>query len=83
MMDWEMLSDAQRRWLTLNGYIQLKRDVRKERIRIEQERGRSGWASVQSDQIQKFKSAYPMNRGALVPALTQFAQGQLAENFRS
>jgi hypothetical protein len=81
--DWDMLHQAKRRWLTLLEHQKYIRDVRKERIRIAQERGKPGWTTNDELRLDKYKKTYKMNAGALTAALIEFAQGKLSNRFKS
>jgi len=83
ILDFGMLSQAKRRWLTLLEYQKYMRAVEKQRIRIAQERGKPGWTTADALKLDKFKRNYSMNVGSLIPALVEFATGKLSKKYQS
>ena len=83
IIDYGMLGQAKRRWLTLLEYQTYIRALGKERIRVAQERGKPGWTTADELRLDKFKRDYAMNAGALTPALVEFARGELSNRYRS
>lgn len=81
--DWEVLAGPKLRWLTRADYRAFIREVQKERIRIQNRRGRPGWTTADMLKLEQFKNRYPMDVGALTLAVKQFVQGRLAHKYES
>jgi pimeloyl-ACP methyl ester carboxylesterase len=83
ILDFDMLAQAKRRWLTLLEYQRYMRAVEQERIRIAQQRGKPGWTTADALRLDKFKKNYQMNAGALIPGLVEFSSGKLSNRYKS
>jgi hypothetical protein len=80
--DWSRMNRPQG-ILTLPKYSDFRRDYRKEKLRLQQERGKPGFSTVEVSALQKFVKEYSMIKAKPSEALLGFLQGDLATKFQS